>query len=634
MKRSPDDTADAIEEPVRSLPDRTAGRACRTLENATIIGSRRGRRRGNVLAAGVLDEDGQLVPEGICRTNILDGSRFIPDRNDCQARSHLPGRWLFGGLASPHFGHQITRMLGRLPWIEDAGSLDGILFAGFRPDSESAKMRALRDALFAVFGIDLPIRTVFEPTSIETLIVGPELFGEGTGGRAHPQFVNWSRKRLSIDDTPFNPERRIYVTRSRLAGNAGRIVCEDVLERNLAANGFEIVAPETLPLAKQIELYASAGTIVMADGSAGHVAAFAQRENQRTAVIARRAEGAQFVMNHLGSFRRTGARHIYIDALRAEMWPRRRASNGSFGELDFARLLDALVDFGAVPRHPAWSIPSRAEVETSKRGLAHDGNLMSRVERAAFLADFRRHRQIMPKLQELDRQSDQLPEIKGPHYRRILNQLHKRLQPEWYLEIGTFKGNSLSLAKGNFVAVDPMFRMSHPVINPSARRMFLFQETSDDFFESGFLEKNGIRPNLAFLDGLHHFEVLLRDVMNTERHMADGGIIALHDCCPTTHAMTARVQGEGAWTGDVWKTLLILLRHRPDLQIDVLDARPTGLVLLSGLDPENTTLAEAYDDLVAEYASIGLEKAGGLAGYYSEVRVAPAREILDRMTAH
>ncbi|MGI9394672.1 MAG: class I SAM-dependent methyltransferase [Boseongicola sp.] len=222
-----------------------------------------------------------------------------------------------------------------------------------------------------------------------------------------------------------------------------------------------------------------------------------------------------------------------------------------------------------------------------------------------------------------------VPAIDGIRYLRMLGGLHAALNPNWYLEVGTFKGRSLSKVDCNFVAVDPAFRLKAPLSHPGATQMHLFQQTSDDFFESKFAERNEIQFDFAFLDGLHHYEVLLRDFMNAEKLMSKGGVIALHDCCPSTVEMTSREQIQGAWTGDVWKTLLILLRNRPDLDIHVATASPTGLSVIRNLDPDNDVLFDRYDAIASEYDQIGIaDLEGGIAGYYENFELREPEEVI------
>jgi hypothetical protein len=67
---------------------------------------------------------------------------------------------------------------------------------------------------------------------------------------------------------------------------------------------------------------------------------------------------------------------------------------------------------------------------------------------------------------------------------------------------------------------------------------------------------------------------------------------------------------QGWWTGDVWRTLWALRQYRPDLDITVLDAGPTGLVLITGLDPASTLLAEREAEIVAAMMAQSLEAIG------------------------
>ena len=234
----------------------------------------------------------------------------------------------------------------------------------------------------------------------------------------------------------------------------------------------------------------------------------------------------------------------------------------------------------------------------------------------------------------IERQAPTIPEINGKRYLRVLAGCHRILNPDWYLEIGTFRGKSLAQANTNFVAIDPQFQLRAPIAMPNAKQMHLFQMTSDAFFESGFAEKNGIQFDLAFLDGLHHYDVLLRDFVNAERLMSPGGVIALHDCCPSTVEMTDRIQIPGAWTGDVWKTLHILRQLRHDLEISVLRSKPTGLVLVRNLDPENKTPQSAYEAAVEDIREMSIaDFDGGLAGYYRQIDLIEPDDMLAKLKA-
>jgi hypothetical protein len=194
----------------------------------------------------------------------------------------------------------------------------------------------------------------------------------------------------------------------------------------------------------------------------------------------------------------------------------------------------------------------------------------------------------------------------GMRYIKFLERLHQSHVFDWYMEIGCRSGKSFAPVRSRTIAVDPFFSVEMNVIGTKPA-LHVFQQTSDDFFASGFLARNGIALSYSFLDGMHLYEYLLRDFMNAEANSAPDGLIALHDCIPGTLDMAMRDHSKvprinDGWTGDVWKLIPILKEYRPDLTVTVYDCAPTGLVVVSGLDPSNRVLQSSYDDIVARYA--------------------------------
>lgn len=180
-------------------------------------------------------------------------------------------------------------------------------------------------------------------------------------------------------------------------------------------------------------------------------------------------------------------------------------------------------------------------------------------------------------------------------YRQVLQRLHAELSPSLYLEIGVRTGASLALARGEAIGVDPA-----PIVAvelpPGAR---VVQTTSDEFFARWQPEQ---RVELGFIDGLHLFEQALRDFIHVERCADRDGVIVIDDIYPNHPSQARRARSTRAWTGDLWKLHEVLRLHRPDLTLLPLDTHPTGLLVVTGLDPTSTTLEQAYEELVAEYA--------------------------------
>ena len=196
-------------------------------------------------------------------------------------------------------------------------------------------------------------------------------------------------------------------------------------------------------------------------------------------------------------------------------------------------------------------------------------------------------------------------------YYGLLRRAHEVLRPRRYLEIGVHRGHSLALLQPetHAVGVDP-----DPLVENPPENAVIVSATSDEFFaDPALFGLLGGRVDLAFVDGLHLYEQALRDVANVERHSKPGGVILIHDCLPIDAATSAREQTSMVWSGDVWKVVVALRRHRQDLTVTTVDVEPTGLAVVSGLNPDNTVLFDRYEEIVDELRNLGfddLEAAG------------------------
>ena len=205
----------------------------------------------------------------------------------------------------------------------------------------------------------------------------------------------------------------------------------------------------------------------------------------------------------------------------------------------------------------------------------------------------------------------------GPYYTEVLAWFHARLKPRAYLETGVASGKTIALAAPGTLAVgvDPQPKIAVPL----GRNVTIVPATSDAFFASlDAATLLGGRPvELAFIDGMHHFEYALRDFIGIERLADPRAVILLHDCYPLDRQTAARERATVFWSGDCWRAILALKKYRPDLAIHTIAAAPTGLAMVRRLDPASRVLAERIDRIVAEflavdYAVLEADKAGML----------------------
>ena len=201
----------------------------------------------------------------------------------------------------------------------------------------------------------------------------------------------------------------------------------------------------------------------------------------------------------------------------------------------------------------------------------------------------------------------------------FLRDLHNASANRNYLEIGVNDGRSLKLSRVPSIAVDPAFK----VVTEIRCDVHLVKATSDDFFarENPLAHlrggrhpvrnlRRGRKPfgywrrttlDLAFIDGMHLFEYVLRDFMNVERFSRWDTAIVLDDMLPRDVDEAARDRHTKFWAGDVYKLIPVLARYRPDLLVLPVDTEPTGVLLVLGADPDSSVLKDHYDEIHEEW---------------------------------
>ena len=279
-----------------------------------------------------------------------------PPRAEASAR--LEGRHLYAGQFWVHFGHFLSESTARL-WA-DASGLDGIVFVPKRP-ARSIEPLGWQSDFLRLAGLgDLPLRILRAPTEVERLVVPGQGFGLGEIARGTPEMHALARRIAAA--VPEGDGGDLYLSRSGLSGSEGSALCEEVLEENLAASGYEIFHPQAHPLPEQIGRYRAARRIVSLDGSALHLFGFAGHAGQKVAMVKRRTSSAWGnIARQLEGF--CGIEPLIVDAVAADWSPEGKGfgDRQSWGQLDFARLRDALVAGGFVDEGAPWRVPGYRE---------------------------------------------------------------------------------------------------------------------------------------------------------------------------------------------------------------------------------------------------------------------------------
>ena len=77
------------------------------------------------------------------------------------------------------------------------------------------------------------------------------------------------------------------------------------------------------------------------------------------------------------------------------------------------------------------------------------------------------------------------------------------------------------------------------------------RKTSDEFFR-----ENKKKFDIVFIDGLHTYDQVKKDIINSVKCLKENGIILVHDCMPDSLAKQAVPRFKMKWNGDVWKAIV------------------------------------------------------------------------------
>ena len=126
-----------------------------------------------------------------------------------------------------------------------------------------------------------------------------------------------------------------------------------------------------------------------------------------------------------------------------------------------------------------------------------------------------------------------------PQRFEIINKIIKKNSYERYLEIGCFKDE-------NFNKINITYKVGvDPVSGGTVRK------TSDEYFKN-----NKEYFDIIFIDGLHYFDQVKKDIENSLDFLNTKGIIIVHDCLPSKIRDQMIPRAHEKWNGDVWKAIV------------------------------------------------------------------------------
>ena len=138
-----------------------------------------------------------------------------------------------------------------------------------------------------------------------------------------------------------------------------------------------------------------------------------------------------------------------------------------------------------------------------------------------------------------------------PNYFRwdLIEYLINKYKYSDYLEIGCDQDQLFSKVRiKNKTGVDPISGGN-------------IRKTSDEFFK-----ENKNKFDIIFIDGLHTYNQVKKDILKSINCLKDEGIVLVHDCMPDSLSKQAVPRYRMSWNGDVWKAI-VDLRQNENLEI-------------------------------------------------------------------
>lgn len=139
---------------------------------------------------------------------------------------------------------------------------------------------------------------------------------------------------------------------------------------------------------------------------------------------------------------------------------------------------------------------------------------------------------------------------------QLINKIIKERNYTSYLEIGVQNGYCFNQIECEVkLAVDPVW----------TDRITEFEMMdSDTFFKA-----NSNTFDIVFIDGLHHSDQVLADLVNSASILNPGGTILLHDMLPTSEVTQRVPRASKEWYGDCWKVGHILSFANYDIEFKI-----------------------------------------------------------------
>ena len=205
----------------------------------------------------------------------------------------------------------------------------------------------------------------------------------------------------------------------------------------------------------------------------------------------------------------------------------------------------------------------------------------------------------------------------------VIQQVLNLFDQPSYLEIGVDYGQTFgALSAAHKTAVDPDFKFLPPDTTTDVE---FHRVTSDEYF-ARFCPA-GRRFDVVYIDGLHIFEQVLRDLLNAALRLTAGGVIIIDDILPASYqsampqineAFQVRDQlaldhpslkNDNTWMGDVYKLAFFIETFMQQLSYATVQENHGQLIVWQSVRPVEAIVRRSMRDVaMLEFADTVLRR--------------------------
>lgn len=216
---------------------------------------------------GVVDENGQYVPLSGIENRIMLSYPF-------EKPAYQDEKVVFCGYMVNHWGHFLVEAVTRLWYaLENDQSVDKYVF--ILDENEERTIKGNYREFLVLLKIWDKVEFINKPTTYREVVV-PEIAFQCMKFYS-PKYIRTfdAIADNAVIDPSWKPFDKIYFTRSHFAKENGYEFGLDSLDNFFSKNGFEILAPEKIPLSQMIFYLRNARQIASMSGSTPHNMLFA-----------------------------------------------------------------------------------------------------------------------------------------------------------------------------------------------------------------------------------------------------------------------------------------------------------------------------------------------------------------------